>query len=153
MVKLTVSAINNLKTMGEGHAVRYFIRTTVVISHTFCMKNENELTPRGAWQQSRDAIMPVGHSHPGCINRLRKHYSHLVGVHFWQRKASWVLSRHLPIENAGHCMLVNEWVRLNSQVCLSCLKVHLGSVWNQSADRNVMMCQTIIMYYICHWMF
>ena len=22
-------------------------------------------------------------SHYGCINRLRKHYSHLVGAHFW----------------------------------------------------------------------
>lgn len=24
------------------------------------------------------------HSHPGCVNRLRECYSHLVGVHFWQ---------------------------------------------------------------------
>lgn len=24
------------------------------------------------------------HSHPGCVNRLRERYSHLVGVHFWQ---------------------------------------------------------------------
>ena len=48
-----VSAINNLKTMGGGHAVherQAILSTTVVISHTFCMENENEVTPRGAWQ-------------------------------------------------------------------------------------------------------
>ena len=64
MVKPIVSAINNLKTMGGGHAVherQAILSTTVVISHTFCMENENELTHRGAWQLSRDAIMQVGH--------------------------------------------------------------------------------------------
>ena len=53
VVKLIVSAINNLKTMGGGHAVhkrQAILSTTVVISHTFSMENENELTPRGAWQ-------------------------------------------------------------------------------------------------------
>lgn len=30
--------------------------------------------------------------------------------------------------NAGYCMLVNEWGWLGSQVCLFCLKVHLGDV-------------------------
>ena len=48
-----VSAINNRKTMGGGHAVherQAILSTTAVISHTFCMENETELTPRGAWQ-------------------------------------------------------------------------------------------------------
>ena len=39
--------------MGGGHAVherQAILLTMVVISHTFCMENENELTPRGAWQ-------------------------------------------------------------------------------------------------------
>ena len=41
------------KTMSGRHAVyerQVILSTTVVISHTFCMENENELTPRGAWQ-------------------------------------------------------------------------------------------------------
>ena len=53
MIKPIVSAINNLKTMGGGHVVherQAILSTTVVISHTFCMENENELTLRGAWQ-------------------------------------------------------------------------------------------------------
>ena len=43
----SISAINNLKTMGRGHAVherQTILSTTVVISHTFC--TENELTPK-----------------------------------------------------------------------------------------------------------
>ena len=51
-------------------------------------------------------------------------------VHFWQSRlvVAWALSRCLPIENAGYCMLVNEWAWLRSWVCLSRLRVHLGSV-------------------------
>ena len=48
MVKLIVSAINNLKTMGGGHAVherQAILSTMVLIFHTFCMENKNELTP------------------------------------------------------------------------------------------------------------
>ena len=47
------SICDNLKTMDGGHAVherQAILSTTVVISHTFCMAKENELTPRGAWQ-------------------------------------------------------------------------------------------------------
>ena len=47
-----VSAIDNLKMVAVRHAVheqQAIIYTTVVISHTFCMENE-EPTPRGAWQ-------------------------------------------------------------------------------------------------------
>ena len=46
------SICDNLKTMGGGHTVherQAILSTMVVISHTFCMENENELTPRGAW--------------------------------------------------------------------------------------------------------
>ena len=49
----SLSAIDNLKTMAGGYAVhkrQAILSTTVVISHTFCTKNEKELTPRGAWQ-------------------------------------------------------------------------------------------------------
>ena len=42
-------------------------------------------------------------SWPGCMS-----YSHLSGGSFLAGKASWALSRCLPIESADHCMLVNE---------------------------------------------
>ena len=45
-----VSGINNLKTMGGGHAMHELqavLSTTVVISHTFCMAKKNELPPEG----------------------------------------------------------------------------------------------------------
>ena len=48
-----VSVIKNLKMMGGRYTVherQAILSTMVVISHTFCMENENELTPRGAWQ-------------------------------------------------------------------------------------------------------
>ena len=51
--ELIVSAINNPKTMGGGHAVherQAILSTMVVISNTFCMANKNKLTPRGVWQ-------------------------------------------------------------------------------------------------------
>ena len=47
-------------------------------------------------------------SHPGCMSRLRKCYSHLVGGSFLEGKASWALSRCLLTESADYCMLVNE---------------------------------------------
>ena len=56
--------------------------------------------------------------------RLRKHYSHLVGL---AGKAAWALSSCLTNESADYCMLINEWAWLMSQVCLIRLEVHLGS--------------------------
>ena len=53
VAEIIVSAINILKTMAGGHAVyerQAILSTSVVISHIFCMENEKELTPRGAWQ-------------------------------------------------------------------------------------------------------
>ena len=53
VAELIVSAINNLKTMDGEHAVherQAILSTMVVISNTFCIAKENELTPRGAWQ-------------------------------------------------------------------------------------------------------
>ena len=67
-------------------------------------------------------------SQPGCMSRLRKCYSHLSGGSFQAGKVSWALSGCLPIESADHCMLINEWAWLGSQVCLLRLEVELGSV-------------------------
>ena len=57
-------------------------------------------------------------SRPGCMNRRRKCYSHLVGGLFLAGKAAWALRGYLPTENADYCMLVNEWAWLKSWVCL-----------------------------------
>ena len=60
-----VSATYNPKLMAGGHAVheqQAILSTTVVISHTFCMENEKELTPRGAW----DLCDPIMHYE--CVN-------------------------------------------------------------------------------------
>ena len=62
---------------------------------------------------------------PGCMDRLRKHYSHLLGGSFLAWKAQ---SGCLTTESADYCMLVNEWAWLRSQVCLLRLEVDVGSV-------------------------
>ena len=38
-------------------------------------------------------------SHPDCMNRLRKHYSHLVEGWFLARKAVWALSGCMTTDN------------------------------------------------------
>ena len=43
------------------------------------------------------------------VDRLRKHYSHLVGGPFLAGKAAWALSRCMATESADYCMLVNKW--------------------------------------------
>ena len=63
---------------------------------------------------------------PGRMDRLRKHYSHLVGGSFLAEKAAWALSGCLTNGSADYCMLVNEWSR--SRVCLLRLEVDLGCV-------------------------
>ena len=63
---------------------------------------------------------------PGCTNRPRKYYSHLLGGSFLA--GSWTLGGYLPTENADYCMLINKWAWLRSRVCLLRLKVQLGSV-------------------------
>ena len=48
------------------------------------------------------------HANP-CMNRPRKHYSHLVGGSFLAGRIAWALSGCLTTENTDYCMLVNEW--------------------------------------------
>ena len=78
----------------------------------------------------KSAMVGTGwaNSCPGCMNRLRKCYSRLVGGLFLVGKATWALSGCLTTDSADYCMLVNEWVWLRSQVCLLRLEVDLGSV-------------------------
>ena len=62
------------------------------------------------------------------MDRLRKHYSHLVGCSFLAGKAVWALSGCLTTRSAHYCMLINEWAWLISRICLLRLEVDLGSV-------------------------
>ena len=51
---------------------------------------------------------------PGCMGRLRKRCSPLVGGSFLAGKAAWALSGCRATESADYCMLVNEWMWLRS---------------------------------------
>ena len=46
-------------------------------------------------------------SHPGCMNELRKCYSHFVGGLFLAGRAGCVMKECLPAENTDY-MFVNE---------------------------------------------
>ena len=48
-------------------------------------------------------------SRPDCMDRLRKHYFHLVEVWLLVRKAAWAVSGCMTTNSAAYCMLVNEW--------------------------------------------
>ena len=67
-------------------------------------------------------------SHPGCMGRHRKCYSHILGGSCLAGKVAWTLSGYLPTENTDYCILVNERAWLRSQISLLRLEVHLDSV-------------------------
>ena len=46
---------------------------------------------------------------PGCMDRLRKRYSHFAGGSFLARQIAWALSGCMTTKSADYCMLVNEW--------------------------------------------
>ena len=46
---------------------------------------------------------------PDCMDRLRKHYSHLAEGWFLARKAAWSLSGCMATNSADYYVLVNEW--------------------------------------------
>ena len=75
----------------------------------------------------KSAVVGTG-SCPGCMDRLRKRYSHLVGGLFLAGKVAWALRGCLTTDSADYCMLVNEWAWLRSRVSLLMLEVELGSV-------------------------
>ena len=64
-----------------------------------------------------------GISCPGCMDRLRKRYSHLVWDSFLAGKAAWALSGCLTTISADCCMVVNQSTWLSSRVCLLRLEV------------------------------
>ena len=46
---------------------------------------------------------------PGCMDRLRKRYSHLVGGSFLAGKVACALGGCLTTKSADYCVLINEW--------------------------------------------
>ena len=53
---------------------------------------------------------------PGCMDRLRKRYFHLVEGSFLAEKVAWTRSGCMTTESADYCMLVNEWAWSRSRV-------------------------------------
>ena len=70
---------------------------------------------------------------PGCVDRLSERYSHHVGGSFLAGKVAWALTRCMTAKSADYCMLVNEWAWSRSRVCMSRLKVDLGSILESRA--------------------
>ena len=56
--------------------------------------------------------------HSDCMDRLRKHYSHLAEGWFLARKATLSLSRCMTTDSADYYMLVKECVWSKSRDCL-----------------------------------
>ena len=69
--------------------------------------------------------------HPDCMDRLRKHYSHLAKSWFLARKAALALSGCMATDSADCYMLVNEWVWSKSrEVDMGAvLESELGQKW------------------------
>ena len=75
-------------------------------------------------------------SHPDCMDRLRKDYSHFVGGWFLARKAAWALSGSMRTADKLFFMLVNGWAWL-----IKVTSVCFGWKWpgygfSRSLDRN-----------------
>ena len=65
---------------------------------------------------------------PDCMDRFRKHCSHLAAGWFLARTAAWALSGCMANDSADYYMLVNEWVWSKSRDCLLRLEVDMGAV-------------------------
>ena len=52
------------------------------------------------------------------MDRLTKHYSHLVGGSFLAGKVAWTLSGCMTTKSADYCMLVNEWETKSADYCM-----------------------------------
>ena len=58
---------------------KLFYQNTVVITHTFCMENEKNLTPRGLRACQRGPIMQVGHGETNFIFPLCNYITFIPG--------------------------------------------------------------------------
>ena len=74
---------------------------------------------------------------PDCIDKLRKHYSHLAEGWFLTRKAAnWALSRCMATNSADYCMLVMSGCGQSHETTYQCQKRTWVQSWSQSLDRN-----------------
>ena len=64
---------------------------------------------------------------PDCMDRLRKHYSHLAEGWFLARKAARAVSGCMATDSANYYMFVNEWVWSLSRDCLLRPEVYMGA--------------------------
>ena len=65
---------------------------------------------------------------PDCMDRIRKHYSHLAEGWFLARKAALALSGCMATDSADYYVFVNEWVWSKSLDCLLRPEVDMGAV-------------------------
>ena len=89
-------------------------------THRFCVSTKNG-TRGGGWCDpictwwllslavKAPWLVPGGPTLASCMDRLKKHYSQLVGGLFLAGKAVLALSTCLTNESADYCLLVNEW--------------------------------------------
>ena len=73
-----------------------------------------------AWLGFEKAMVGTRRATPrsDCMDRLRKHYSHLAEGRFLARKAAWSLSGCMATDSADYYKFVNEWVWSKSRDCL-----------------------------------
>ena len=96
----------------------------VVSAYWFCVSRKSG-TGGGGWGHLQCAVHMVAARlgfekamvgtgratpRPDCMDRLRKHYSHLAEGWLLARKAAWVLSGCMATDSADYYMPVNEWV-------------------------------------------
>ena len=79
---------------------------------------------KGPWLAAGARATP----YPDCMDRLRKHYSHLAEGWFLASKAAWALSGCMATDSADYYMLVTEWVVSKSRDCLLRPEVDMGEV-------------------------
>ena len=72
-------------------------------------------------------------TYPGCMDMLRKCYSHFVGGSFLAGKVALALSGCLTTESVDYCMSVNEWARLQVSLQKWSLKSEFGQKWRYDA--------------------
>ena len=71
------------------------------------------------------------------MDKLRKHYSHLVyRGWFLARKATWALSEYMVINSADYYMLINECAWSKSRVCLLRPEVDMGLVLDSELGQK-----------------
>ena len=95
----------------ETERVRHVVRLTATDMHMLVSVWPREtrwllgLAVKVPWLGPGGPILALG---AGCMDRLRKRYSQLVGSSFLAGKAAWALSGCMTTGSADYCMLVND---------------------------------------------